>query len=185
MLALKNKECVKFTKDGRAKIHADVLKLRTRCAMQNGWSLGQGGKNAPDDRCRRQRIFLLVIAWVRNVRMNQNRVLCTKPQREWTSRCARDQAREKRDRNVYVEYPYVWQRRESLVFEQNLNCCRGERKRGEQLEIPFVGVTTSACEGIVDTAAQDGLIGKAVLLRLAAGTIESKHALVDLGAKLQ
>ena len=33
--------------------------------------------------------------------------------------------------------------------------------------MPFVGVVTGSNEGIVDTAAQDGLIGKAALLRFA------------------
>ncbi|CAE7574436.1 C15C7.7 [Symbiodinium natans] len=49
-----------------------------------------------------------------------------------------------------------------LSFGQFLNDRPGESMAGEL----FVGVTTQGCHGLVDTAAQEGLVGRPALLRL-------------------
>ncbi|CAE7573255.1 RE1 [Symbiodinium sp. CCMP2592] len=157
------KNPMKFSGKG-TKVHVDLLKLRTKCArcgVVGHWA--RECRNPPDERGRQ----------------STYRSAPSTTQSSVSSPSARS--------GFYVETTPADRMDSSSFFGENRSDCYmsyiptfgrlmfsvvGKSARALPDKPPaenpesFVGVTTTAGEGIVDTAAQDGLVGKAALLQL-------------------
>ena len=167
-LGFKNRDYVKFSRDGSTKVHVDMLKLRTRCARCG--ALGHWAKecrNPPDERGR--------IAAAQRASAASSSSTSTRSgffvQAESPNGVGSAQGyfvqNSKENSTSSVLMSFV------PTFGSVLRAVMRDKpeQTEHQLEYEpapvFVGVVTGAHEGVVDTAAQDGLIGKAALLRLA------------------
>ena len=177
-LAFKNKDQVKFTKDGQTRVHVDMLKLRTRCARCGAvghWAKER--KNPPDERGR--------------LAASQQTATSGSSQAAGSSRSGFFVQSGSSSSDFAIAPSFY------ATAENGVNCsflstmptfgailkkiaastvpdvhtptCQASAvsEPSATSPLPFVGVVTGSSEGIVDTAAQDGLIGKAALLRFA------------------
>ena len=173
-LGVKNKEYVKFTKDGQTKVHVDMLKLRTKCARCG--AVGHWAKectNPPDERGR------AAAAAHRNFPSSSQSSGSTRS--GFFVQSAAGAPSEGGQQSFYaieengvissfVSYvPTLGSIMSKLAFKPPEVAREPvQLTQDPQVNPPsFIGVVTGASEGIVDTAAQDGLLGKEALLRFA------------------
>ena len=167
-LGFKNRDYVKFSRDGSTKVHVDMLKLRTRCARCG--ALGHWAKecrNPPDER---GRVAAAQRASAASSSSTSTRsgffVQAESPNGVGSARGYFVQnSKENSPSSVFMSFVPTFGSVLRAVMRDK------SEQTEHQLEYEpapvFVGVVTGAHEGVVDTAAQDGLIGKAALLRLA------------------
>ena len=167
----KNRDYVKFTKNG-TKIHVDMLKLRTRCARCG--AIGHWAKecrNPPDERGKAAAAMRSASSAPSSQNGRSGFFVKSEgeasPQTFMTRRCESEESSERSFSLNFMSYMPTFGK-----FLQNAMCRRELDDAGEIADVndvpppSFAGDTTCPSQGVVDTAAQDGLIGKAALLRL-------------------
>ena len=165
-LGLKGKDPVRFTKGG-TKIHVDMLKLRTRCARCG--AIGHWAKecqNAPDARGKAAAAALRSSSSAPSSGARSGFFVKSEEDASPQSYAVLNEKKTERDFMPYLP-----------TFGSFLRKIAKPRLEFETIDVvqpcdssepaSFTGVVTNPSEGVVDTAAQDGLIGKAALLRLA------------------
>ncbi|CAE7243503.1 unnamed protein product, partial [Symbiodinium sp. KB8] len=165
-LGLKGKDPVRFTKGG-TKIHVDMLKLRTRCARCG--AIGHWAKecqNAPDARGKAAAAALRSSSSAPSSSARSGFFVRSEEDASPQSYAVLNEKKTECDFMPYLPTfgsflrKIVKPKLESETIEAVQPCDSSE-------PASFTGVVTNPSEGVVDTAAQDGLIGKAALLRLA------------------
>ena len=165
-LAFKNRDYVKFTKGG-TKIHVDMLKLRTRCAR-----CGQVGhwakecRNSPDSRGKAASNMRSASSAPSSQSGKSGFFVTSQgdasPQSFVTMIGENNESEFSASFMSYM--PTFGKFLRGVVCRNSISSEKNESGIDEAPS--FVGVVTCPSQGVVDTAAQDGLIGKAALLRL-------------------
>ncbi|CAE7437016.1 RE1 [Symbiodinium sp. CCMP2592] len=159
----RNREPMKFGSRG-TKVHIDLLKLRTKCARCGAvghWA--RECRNAPDDRGR--------MAMAKSPSVAQSSVSSPSTKSgffvETSGNARSDVLFGKNETGTLMSYaPTLGNILSSMLSRDRVPTSSKNAETIEELSESFVGVSTRAGEGIVDTAAQDGLVGKAALLEL-------------------
>ena len=152
----RSREPMKFGKQG-TKVHIDLLKLRTKCARCGAighWA--RECKNAPDERGRASLSNKSPSASVSSPSTRSGFFVETSGDHRANVLFAENES------VSFMSYLPTFGR----VLSSVLNKGKAEQDLRPEPPESFVGVTTRAGEGVVDTAAQDGLVGKAALLEL-------------------
>ncbi|OLP94116.1 DNA topoisomerase 3-alpha [Symbiodinium microadriaticum] len=152
----RSREPMKFGKQG-TKVHIDLLKLRTKCARCGAighWA--RECKNAPDERGRASLSNKSPSASVSSPSTRSGFFVETSGDHRENVLFAENES------VSFMSYLPTFGR----VLSSVLNKGKAEQDLRPEPPESFVGVTTRAGEGVVDTAAQDGLVGKAALLEL-------------------
>ena len=175
-LATKGRDKVKFTRHG-TRVHVDMLKLRTRCA-----GCGQVGhwakecRNAPDERGRAS------AARASSASTQQSSIASTPSVRSgfFVQSSEADGPASKAFCGATQTFYGEGKEKDLMSYVPTFGSILravSRQRFSEQSPLrqvvpdepveSFVGISTHPNEGVVDTAAQDGLIGKASLLQLA------------------
>ena len=178
MMAPRSRDRVKFSGgkgNGHSKVHVDMLKLRMRCARCGcigHWA--RECRNPPDDRGRQNMPTQFGKGGTSSSSASARSgffVSARGPPAESSQTffgrvCENEESSARADSYVPL-FDHVMNavcRKRARSTSQQPQTRVGSGKEADP--VSFVGVTTSSTEGIVDTAAQDGLIGKPAMLRL-------------------
>ena len=177
-LAFKNRDQVKFTKDGQTRVHVDMLKLRTKCARCGAvghWA--RECKNPPDERGRLAASQRTGTSSSSQVAGSSRSGFFVQSGSSSSDFALAPSFYATAENGVSCSFLSSMPTFGSILRKiavspasvESTPACQAStlRESSTTSPMPFVGVVTGSNEGIVDTAAQDGLIGKAALLRFA------------------